>query len=145
MATLEDAIALAVEKHRGQKDKTGAPYILHPLRVLFRLDWDAPEAAKIAAVLHDVVEDTDVTLEALRERGFCEEAIAAIALLTRREEDSYEQFIERVLPNPLARKVKRADLEDNMDLRRLRGVGEKERERLDRYRAAWARITASEK
>lgn len=142
MATLEQAIALAVEKHRGQKDKAGAPYILHPLRVLFRLAWDAPEAAQIAAVLHDVVEDTGVTLDDLRAHGFSDEVVAAVNLLSRHSGDSYEQFIERLLPNPIARLVKRADLEDNMDLRRLKAVGEKERERLDRYRAAWGRVTA---
>jgi hypothetical protein len=115
MGTLEDAIALAVEKHRGQRDKNGRPYILHPLRVLHRLDWNTPDAAKIAAVLHDVVEDTDVTLDELRERGFPEEALQAIGVLTKRDGESYPQFIERLLPNRIARMVKRADLEDNMD------------------------------
>ena len=145
MGTLEDAIALAVEKHRGQRDKNDRPYILHPLRVLHRLDWNAPESARIAAVLHDVVEDTDVTLDELRERGFPEEAVRAIGLLTKHEGESYAQFIERLLPDPIARMVKRADLEDNMDIRRLERVGDKERERLDRYRAAWTRIVGAEK
>jgi (p)ppGpp synthase/HD superfamily hydrolase len=144
MGTLEDAIALAVEKHRGQRDKNGRPYILHPLRVLHRLDWNTPDAAKIAAVLHDVVEDTDVTLDELRERGFPEEALQAIGLLTKRDGESYPQFIERLLPNRIARMVKRADLEDNMDLRRLARVGDKERQRLDRYRAAWTRIVSAD-
>ncbi len=144
MPTLEDAIELAVEAHRGQKDKYGEPYILHPLRVMFRLGWDAREAARIAAVLHDVVEDTHVKLPELRRRGYSAEVLAAVELLTRRPEDSYEQFIERVLPNPLARRVKRADLEDNMELRRLPAVTEKEMERLARYRAAWARIVAAD-
>src|SRR5438132_11595481 len=105
MATLEDAIALAVKTHRGQKDKTGEPYILHPLRVMFRLPWDAPDAAKIAAILHDVVEDSDgnVTLAHLRELGYPEEVIDAVRLLSRRPSDTYEQFIERLLPNPIAR------------------------------------------
>ncbi len=141
-ATLEDAIALAVEAHRGQKDRAGAPYILHPLRVMYRLGWDAPEAARIAAVLHDVVEDTKVTLDELRRRGFSEEVLAAVELLSRRPEDSYEQFIERVLPDPIARRVKRADLEDNMEVRRLPAVTAKDAERFEKYRAAWLRVTS---
>src|SRR5439155_10257766 len=122
MPTLEDAIALAVDAHRGQKDKVGEPYILHPLRVMFRLGWDAPESAKMAAVLHDVVEDTRVKLPDLRALGYSEEVLAAVELLSRRAEDTYEQFIERVLPNAIARRVKRADLEDNMEIRRMREV-----------------------
>jgi len=140
MPTLEDAIALAVEAHRGQKDKVGEPYILHPSRVMFPLGWDAPVAARMAAVLHDVVEDTKVKLPDLRKLGYSEEVLAAVELLSRRPEDSYEQFIERVLPNRVARMVKRADLEDNMELRRLPGVAGKDLDRLARYRAAWTRI-----
>ncbi len=144
MPTLEDAIALAMKAHLGQKDRVGEPYILHPLRVMFRLGWDAPEAARIAAVLHDVVEDTAIQLRDLRRLGYSEEVLAAVELLSRRPEDSYEQFIERVLPNSIARKVKRADLEDNMELRRLPTVTAKDLERLARYRSAWARIVAAD-
>jgi (p)ppGpp synthase/HD superfamily hydrolase len=144
MPTLEDAIALAMEAHRGQKDRVGEPYILHPLRVMFRLGWDAPEAARIAAVLHDVVEDTAIQLRELRRLGYSEEVLAAVELLSRRPDESYKQFIERVLPNSIARRVKRADLEDNMELRRLPTVTAKDLERLARYRAAWARIVAAD-
>ena len=144
MPTLEDAIALAMKAHLGQKDRVGEPYILHPLRVMFRLGWDAPEAARIAAVLHDVVEDTAIQLRDLRRLGYSEEVLAAVELLSRRPDDSYEQFIERVLPNSTARKVKRADLEDNMELRRLPIVTAKDLERLARYRSAWARIVAAD-
>lgn len=144
MPTLEDAIALAMEAHRGQKDRVGEPYILHPLRVMFRLGWDAPEAARIAAVLHDVVEDTAIQLRDLRRLGYSEEVLAAVELLSRRPDESYEQFIERVLPNSIARRVKRADLEDNMELRRLPTVTAEDLERLARYRAAWARIVAAD-
>ena len=137
MPSLEDAIALAVETHRGQKDKAGEPYILHPLRVMLRLVWDAPEAAKIAGVLHDVVEDGDgqVTVAELRRLGYAQEVVEAVELLSRRPSDTYEQFIERLLPNRIARMVKRADLEDNMDVRRMPVVGERELERLARYRS----------
>src|SRR5260370_21808178 len=119
MPTLEDAIALAMKAHLGQKDRVGEPYILHPLRVMFRLGWDAPEAARIAAVLHDVVDDTAIQLRDLRRLGYSDEVPAAVELLSRRPDDSYEQFIERVLPNSIARRVTRADLEHNMELRVL--------------------------
>ena len=135
--TLEDAIALAVEAHRGQRDKAGQTYILHPLRVMLRLEG---EAERMVAVLHDVVEDSSYTLERLRELGYPEEVLGALDCLTKREGETYEAFIERVLPHPLARRVKLADLEDNMDVRRLPAVTPKDAERLARYRAAWSRL-----
>ncbi len=137
MPTLEDAIALAVQAHRGQRDKAGQTYILHPLRVMMRLET---EAERMVAILHDVVEDTPYTLERLRAQGYPEEVLGALDCLTRREGETYEAFIERVRPHPLARRVKLADLEDNMDVRRLAAVTAKDAERLARYRAAWARL-----
>ena len=135
--TLEDALALAVEAHRGQRDKAGQTYILHPLRVMMRLET---ETERMVAVLHDVVEDSPWTLERLRGLGYPEEVLGALDCLTKREGETYEAFIERLLPHPLARRVKRADLEDNMDVRRLPAVTAKDAERLARYRAAWARL-----
>ncbi|MDC0713890.1 GTP pyrophosphokinase [Stigmatella sp. ncwal1] len=137
MPTLEDAIALAVEAHRGQRDKAGQTYILHPLRVMMRLET---EAERMAAILHDVVEDTPYTLERLRALGYPDEVLGALDCLTKREGETYEAFVERIRPHPLARRVKLADLEDNMDVRRLPSVGPKEAERLTRYRAAWSRL-----
>lgn len=137
--TLEDAIALAVTCHRGQTDKVGQPYILHPLRVMLAVHGDA---AQMAAVLHDVVEDCGVTVADLRERGYPDDVIEAVDCLSRREGESYEAFIERLLPNPLARRIKLADLEDNLNVRRLPTVTEKDRERLNRYLAARARLLA---
>jgi (p)ppGpp synthase/HD superfamily hydrolase len=135
--TLEDAIALAVEAHRGQRDKSGKTYILHPLRVMMRLETDTE---RMVAILHDVVEDTPWTLERLRGLGYPEEVLSALDCLTKREGETYEAFIERILPHPLARRVKRADLEDNMDVRRLLAFTPRDAERLARYRAAWARL-----
>lgn len=137
MPTVEDALALAVEAHRGQKDKAGQTYILHPLRVMMRLETDAE---RTVALLHDVVEDTPWTLEKLRAAGYPEEVLSALDALTRRDGETYEAFIERVRPHALARRVKLADLEDNMDVRRLAAVTPKDAERLARYRAAWARL-----
>lgn len=137
--TIEDAIVLATQSHRGQVDKAGAPYILHPLRVMLRLKG---EADRIAAVLHDVIEDTRITEEFLREQGYREEVLRALDALTRREGESYADFIERVAGNPLARRVKLADLADNLDASRLPEITPKDRERLARYQAAWGRLTS---
>jgi (p)ppGpp synthase/HD superfamily hydrolase len=135
--TLEDAVALAVEAHRGQKEKAGEPYILHVLRVVFRLDT---EHERMAAALHDVVEDTAYTLDDLRLRGYPEPVVEAVDALTRRDDETYEQFVERAGANRIARRVKLADLEDNMDIRRLPQVTEHDLERLNRYIRARTRI-----
>ena len=137
MPTLEDAIALAVEAHRGQREKAGQPYILHVLRVMFRLDT---EVERIVGVLHDVVEDTGRSFDDLRRLGYSEEVLAALECVTKREGESYDQFVERAASNPVARRVKLADLEDNLDLRRLSSVGERDLERLGRYVKAWQRL-----
>jgi (p)ppGpp synthase/HD superfamily hydrolase len=139
MPNLEDAILLAAQAHRGQVDKVGQPYILHLLRVMLRLEG---EAAQVVGMLHDLVEDTPYSFDDLRALGYSEEIVQALDCLTHRADESYEQFIERASVNPLARRVKRADLEDNMDIRRLLVVSEKDQERLNRYIAAWRRIQA---
>ena len=138
MATVEDAISLAVRAHAGQLDRYGQPYILHVVRVLSRV-FDPP--AQMVAVLHDVVEDTPVTLDELRIMGYPEAVLEAVDALTRREEESYEQFIERLAPNPLAVRVKLADLEDNMDLRRSGALEASAVERFGRYQRAYRRLT----
>lgn len=137
MATLlEKAIALAVEGHTGQVDKANEPYILHPLRLMMRVRG---ENARIVAVLHDLVEDTETTLDDLVSEGFSPEIIAALDYLTHRETDDYESYILRIKGNPLARLVKLRDLEDNMDIRRLEHrPGERDWLRLKKYRLAWS-------
>lgn len=141
MATIEDAIALANEAHRGQVDRAGAPYILHPLRVMCSVNSDTE---RIIAVLHDVVEDTDTTLDDLREQGYSDDIVEAIDHLSRRDDETYEAFIERIKPNELARRVKLADLQDNMDIRRNMLLREKDLERLQRYQKAWFELTKNE-
>ena len=131
-ATLEDAIILAANAHRGQKDKLGKPYLLHALRVMLKQEG---ETAMMAAVLHDVVEDTPVGLGDLRAAGFSDEVCAAVDCLTRREGEPYDEFIRRVARIPIARRIKLADLEDNMDPRR-RLTGDREEQRQARYLAA---------
>lgn len=139
MPTIEDAIALALQAHRGQLDRAGQPYILHPLRVMMLVSGSE---ARIVAVLHDVVEDTPTTLDDLRALGYSEAIVTAVDHLTRRDDETYEQFIERIKPHPLARHVKLADLMDNMDLRRIDHLGEGDLERLRRYQAAWHALHA---
>lgn len=135
MTLLEDCIALAVEVHRGQKDKYGRPYILHPLHLMAQMDT---EEEMMTAVLHDVVEDSGRTLVDLQALGLPEAVIGAVGLLTHdKETTSYDEYVRQLKSDPLARKVKLADLEHNMDVRRLRSVGEKEAERLEKYRRAW--------
>lgn len=138
MATLEKAIAMAVKAHQGQLDRAGRPYILHPLTVMLRMET---EEAMMVAVLHDVVEDSPLTLDDLRVAGFSDTVVAAIDALSNRDGESYPDFIERLSHNPLAVQVKLGDLQDNMDIRRLPEVGEKDRERLQKYRVAWRRLT----
>jgi (p)ppGpp synthase/HD superfamily hydrolase len=140
MPTLEDAIALAAEAHRGQRDKSGQPYILHPIRVMLRCQT---EAQRIAAVLHDVVEDTGRSFDDLRDLGYPPEILAALDCLTKRDGEPYAAFVERAASDPIARVVKIADIEDNMDLRRLPDVTEKDVERIGRYVRGWSRLNES--
>jgi len=133
MATLERAIAIAARAHEGQVDKAGMPYVLHPLRMM--LNVDTPEA-RMAAVLHDVVEDTSVTLEHLRDEGFPDSVLAAVEALTKHEGEDYEAFIRRAGACPIARKVKLVDLRDNSDLSRIAEPTEKDRQRIEKYKRA---------
>lgn len=138
MADLEEAIRIAAEAHRGQRDRAGAPYVLHPLRVMLRMGTDAE---RMAAVLHDVVEDAPWTLDDLRARGFPAEVVEAVDRLTRRAGEPYDEAVERAAAHPVARRVKVADLEDNLDLRRLNRLDERDVARLERYLRAWRRLT----
>lgn len=137
-ATLEDAIEIAAKAHKGQSDKAGAPYILHPLRLMMQMN---SEAAMIAAVLHDVVEDSDWTIDDLREKGFSEEVLLALECLTKQDGESYEAFIDRAGKNKIARQVKIADLEDNMNIRRIDKISEKDLIRLEKYHRSWHSLT----
>jgi (p)ppGpp synthase/HD superfamily hydrolase len=137
--TIADAVALAAEKHRNATDKGGAPYILHPLRVMLAMTTD--EERRVA-VLHDVIEDADVTEDELRQRGYPEREVTALIALTKKPGEDYATFIERVREDDLAKTVKRADLLDNMDVRRLATFGDADAERMARYLAAWKRLSS---
>lgn len=131
--TVDDALALAVEKFRGIPDKAGQPYILHLLRVMLQ---QSDDVARQVGVLHDLVEDTDVTLDDLRKRGFSEEVVEAIDALTHRDDESYAQYVLRAAASPVARRVKLADLEDNYQLGRVayrRDHQSEDAQRIQRY------------
>ena len=137
MSILELAIQIAHQAHAGQTDKAGAPYITHPLRVMARVEG---EIAKIVAVLHDVVEDSpEWSFARLRAVGIPDEALSILELVTKRpeEKDDYDAFIARAATHPVARRVKIADLEDNLDLRRLPNLTDRDVERLRKYHHAW--------
>jgi GTP diphosphokinase / guanosine-3',5'-bis(diphosphate) 3'-diphosphatase len=131
MATLERAIAIAAAAHAGQVDKAGQPYILHPLRVMLRM---TTVAERIAAVLHDVVEDTEVTLEVLRAEGFLAEIISAVDALTKRQGESRVDAAYRAKQDSIARLVKLADNAENMDLSRIAEPTERDFARLEEYK-----------
>lgn len=137
-ATIEDAIAIAVQAHKGVKDKAGAPYIMHPLRMMMKM---TTEVEMMTAILHDVVEDSDWTLEMLRERGFSEEVLQAVECVTNRAGESYAEFIERAGKNPIARQVKIADLEDNMNIQRIGELSMRDLERLKKYHKSWQALS----
>lgn len=139
MSTLEKAIAIASEAHEGQFDKAGNDYIGHPLRVM---EMGRTEEEKIVGVLHDIVEDTPWTFEMLETEGFSSEIIAALKCLTKiSEKENYDDFIERVRKNPLAVAVKINDLTDNMDIRRLPYLSDKDVKRLKKYLKAYKKLT----
>ncbi len=134
---LERAIQIAREAHFNQRDKAGFPYLLHPLRIMLKMD---SVKEMIIAVLHDVVEDSQWTLDDLRKEKFSEDIVSAVDSLTRRAGESYDNYIDRVKRNPLAIRVKLGDLEDNMNIRRLDRITEQHLEKLKQYHRAYAEL-----
>ena len=137
-AMLTNALLIATQAHQAQTDKAGQPYILHPLRLMMQFQQ---EDLQIVALLHDVVEDSDTTLDDLRTAGFAELIVQAVDALTRRKSEDYQMFIARAAKNPLAARVKIADLTDNLDVKRLPLLTEKDFQRLTKYRAALKFLT----
>lgn len=137
MSTLTKAILIAAKAHDGQTDKGGNPYILHPARLATKAN---SEEESIVAILHDVVEDSEITLFDLKNAGFSEDIIEALDCLTKRADESYEGFIKRIKLNPLATKVKLLDLEDNSDIGRFTNPTDKDYARIDKYKKAIAEL-----
>src|SRR5688572_7707392 len=125
--TLDDAIQLARRAHEGQLDKSGRPYIAHPLRVMGHLRG---EHERMTAVLHDVVEDTDVTLDDLTALGCPAEVLAAVTAISKRPGEAQAEYLARVMANPIALRVKRADIADNLSADRMSRLDASTRHRL---------------
>lgn len=134
----DHALQIAIHAHRGQKDKSGREYIMHPIRVAERCK---DPRAKVVALLHDTIEDTEVTPDTLQEEGFPQEIISAVLSVTRQEDETYDAFVRRASENPIGREVKIADLEDNMDVRRLKEIKNEDVARLQKYLRAWQYLT----
>lgn len=128
---LEKAIAIAVEAHRGQIDKAGKPYILHPMRVMLA---GKTEEEMICGILHDVIEDTPVSIEMLKEEGFSDTILDALARLTHDRSVPYQVYIEAIPPNPLAIQVKLYDLHDNLNRERLGILTQEDERRMTKYK-----------
>ena len=132
---LETALAIALRAHRGARDKAGNPYILHPLHLMLQMET---EEAMATAVLHDVVEDSPLTLDDLAAAGIPPRVLTALTLLTREPGADYAAYVAAIAADPLARAVKLADLTHNMDVRRLPNpLDPKDLARLEKYRRAW--------
>jgi (p)ppGpp synthase/HD superfamily hydrolase len=138
LSDLDHAIAIAIKAHSGQVDKAGQPYILHPLRIMFKFQ---SEDEMIVAVMHDVVEDSEVTFSNLNENGFSDKVIDAIECLTKRTNEDYESFIMRASKNSIAKKIKIEDIRDNLDLTRLHKITEKDLQRIEKYHRALKMLT----
>lgn len=128
------ALLIAIRAHEGQKDKSEREYVMHPIRVAERCK---DPRAKIVALLHDTIEDTNITADYLRSEGFPEEIIGAVLSVTKQEGESYEDFVCRAAENPIGKEVKIADLEDNMDIRRLKEITDEDVARLRKYLRSW--------
>lgn len=140
---LDIAISIAVDAHRGQYDKGGHPYILHCLKVMHYLK-SHDEELQCIAILHDSVEDGQVTYMQLRSAGLTERIIAGVRALTKVPGETYEEYKEKVKANPDSRKVKMADLRHNSDIRRLKGVRQKDIDRIVKYHEFYLELMALE-
>ena len=130
---LDKAAKICVLKYAGQRDKTGAAYFQHPMRVAMKCSTDEE---KMVALLHDTIEDTDVTAEYLLNEGFPQNIVDGILSVTKQEGESYEDFVARAKENPLGRVVKLHDLEDNLNIFRLDSVSPEMASRFTKYLAA---------
>ena len=130
------AISLTAEKFKNKVDKKGEPYILHCLRVMNKMNPKDKELQMIA-IMHDLIEDTDVTLSQLRDMGFSERVVRGVDLMSHNEEVPYMDYVKNISFNPDTVKVKLADLEDNSNITRLKGLSKKDHERMEKYHIAF--------
>lgn len=140
---LDKAIRIAAVEFEGKFDKGGSPYILHCLHVMNKVKYEKDEDLSIAAVLHDLVEDTDWTLYKLLDSGFSKRSVELIDILTHEEIlDTYDAYIKKIGLNRSATKIKIHDLRHNSDIMRMKGLREKDFKRLEKYHKAYAYLTS---
>ena len=137
MNIIEKSLEIALKAYSGQKDKAGQPYILHPLRIMAKMET---EDEMSVAILHDVIEDSDYTANDLLNEGIPSNVVEAVQLLSKVEGENYDQFVDRVLTNNLASKVKKADIEDNINILRLDSVSDIDLKRVAKYHKAWKKL-----
>lgn len=142
MDIIEKSLKIALHAYSGQKDKAGKEYILHPLRIMSKMKT---EEEMSVALLHDVIEDSDFTEDDLLEEGIPNSVIDAVKLLTKQDGEDYFHFVNRLSRNKLAAKVKLADIEDNINVLRLRELNSQDLERVAKYHKAWIMITEADK
>ncbi len=140
MSIIEKSLAIALDAHTGHVDKANQPYILHPIRVMNKMN---NEIEMSVAILHDVVEDSSLSFEQLQAKGISKEVVEILRHLTKSRKESYDEFIERVMKNKVAVKVKIEDIKDNMDINRLPNVSEVDLNRLQKYHRALKRLMCS--
>ena len=127
------ALKLCFEAHKDQIDKSGMPYVFHPFHLAEQM---ADENTTIVALLHDVIEDTEYTLDDLRKFGFAEDVLSAISLMTHADDVPYMEYVVKIKTNPIAKAVKLADLKHNSDMSRLDRITQKDEERAKKYKQA---------
>jgi (p)ppGpp synthase/HD superfamily hydrolase len=138
MTLIDKSLAIALRAHAGVLDKAGHAYILHPLRIMAKMTIDNEMSA---ALLHDVLEDSDITASELLAEGIPHVVVEAVLCLTKQADESYQDFVLRAKQNAIARKVKIADIEDNINVLRLTNLTEKDLARIAKYHAAWQVLT----
>ncbi len=134
MSLIEQSLAIALRAYAGKTDKAGHAYILHPLRLMAKM---SNETEMSVALLHDVIEDSDITAAQLLTEGIPEQVVTAVLCLSKQRNETYQDFVLRAKQNPLARKVKLADIEDNINVLRLTVLTDKDLARVVKYHAAW--------
>ena len=134
MRLIETSLQIALQAYAGKTDKAGREYILHPLRVMAKMKTDLERSA---ALLHDVLEDSDITAEQLLAAGIPAEVVEAIQYLSRNENEEYQDFVARAKKNKIAARIKIADIEDNIDVLRLSALDEYDLARIKKYHSAW--------
>ncbi len=140
MSKLGLAISIAAKAFENKTDKSGVPYILHCLFVMDKVKH-LGDVAMICAILHDLIEDTDWTLSQLTELGFSDEVIGILHLLTHKKETDYDEYIKAIAVSKIAKEIKKADLEHNSNITRLKGLRKSDFDRIEKYHRSFVYLS----